>query len=72
MSPANCSCESLDRLEGASVPAYIRVFLDEQGYIGEGRKHYVCRVCGREWEKRSPQTNSEGTRPSLVRLEDKA
>jgi transposase-like protein len=53
------------------VPAYIRVFLDEQGYVGEGRKHYVCRVCGREWEKRSPQTRSEGTRPSLIRLEDK-
>jgi hypothetical protein len=67
----NCSCESFERLEGASVPVYIRTFLDESGYVGDEKKHYRCRVCGREWEKRSPQTKTEGTRPSLVRLGDK-
>ena len=71
MSRMNCSCESFERLEGAGVPVYIRTFLDENGYVGDGKKRYRCRVCGREWEKRSPQTKSEGTRPSLVRLGDK-
>ena len=71
MSHAKCSCDSLERLEGASVPAYINTFLDQLGYAGEEMKHYRCRICGREWEKRSPQTKSEGTRPSLVRLDDK-
>ncbi len=71
MSQPKCSCASLEKLEGASVPAYIRTYLDQLGYAGEEKKHYRCRVCGREWEKRSPQTKSEGTRPSLVKLEDK-
>jgi len=68
---AECSCASLERLEGASVPAYIHTFLDQMGYAGADKKIYCCRVCGREWEKRSSQTKSEGTRPSLIRLEDK-
>ena len=72
MSQPKCSCASLERLEGASVPAYIRTYLDQMGYAGEEKKLYRCRVCGYEWEKRSPHTKSEGTRPSLIRLEDKA
>ncbi|MBA3765870.1 MAG: hypothetical protein H0W99_02565 [Acidobacteria bacterium] len=71
MNKAECSCASLERLEGASVPAYIHTFLDQMGYAGADKKVYRCRVCGREWEKRSSQTKSEGTRPSLIRLEDK-
>ncbi len=72
MNKAECSCASLESLEGASVPAYIHTFLDQMGYAGADKKVYRCRVCGREWERSSPQTNSGGTRPSLIRLEDKA
>lgn len=72
MSVPQCSCASLERLEGASVPAYIHTFLDQMGYAGEEKKHYRCRACGREWEKLSLQTKSGGTRPSLIRLKDKA
>jgi hypothetical protein len=71
VSKAQCPCATLERLEGASVPAYIHTYLDQMGYAGEEKKLYRCRVCGREWEKRSPQTKSQGTRPSLIRLEDK-
>ncbi|HYY58287.1 MAG TPA: hypothetical protein VE842_13215 [Pyrinomonadaceae bacterium] len=71
MSRAKCSCESLERLEGASVPAYIKAFLEQAGRDRDEKKLYRCRVCGREWEKRSPQSKSEGARPSLVRLGDK-
>lgn len=63
-----CSCNSFEKLEGASVPAYIAAFLDDQGRGDEAQKNlYRCRVCGREWERRVPEGKSEGTRPSLVR-----
>ena len=68
MEPAKCSCASFDRLEGASVPAYIAVFLDQVGRAtAEEKNHYRCRVCGREWEKHAPEVKSQGTRPSLIR-----
>ncbi|HEX8140127.1 MAG TPA: hypothetical protein VF544_21370 [Pyrinomonadaceae bacterium] len=65
MSTSKCSCSALERLEGASVPAYIKAFLDQSN--GE-KNRYRCRVCGREWERRAPEIRSAGTRPSLVRL----
>ena len=72
MSQPMCSCEAFERLEGASVTAYINAFLDQVGSATpEEKNRYRCRVCGREWERRSSQTNSGGTRPTLIRLEDK-
>lgn len=69
MEQPRCSCAQFDRLEGASVHAYISAFLEQQGRAATEEKHrYRCRVCGREWEKRAPEIKSEGTRPSLVRL----
>jgi hypothetical protein len=69
LSDAKCSCSSLERLEGASVPAYTKAFLEQSSGAADGEKNrYRCRVCGREWERRAPEIKSEGTRPSLVRL----
>jgi hypothetical protein len=69
MSQTKCACETLERLEGASVPAYIAAYLEQVGRaIPEDKNRYRCRVCGREWEKRMPEDKSEGTRPSLMRL----
>jgi hypothetical protein len=68
MSQAKCSCETLERLEGASVPAYIAAFLDQVGRATlEEKNRYRCRVCGREWEKHAPDIKNEGKRPSLTR-----
>jgi hypothetical protein len=70
MSQPKCSCESFERLEGASVPAYIAAFLEQAGRsIEEEKRRYRCRLCGREWEKRAPAEKSEGVRPSLVRID---
>ena len=60
MTEQKCSCAAFERLEGASVPAYIAAFLER----GE-KNGYRCRACGRRWEKRAPE--KEGARPSLVR-----
>ena len=70
MSEQKCSCEKFERLEGASVPAYVRAFLDEASRPGEqaGKNLYRCRICGREWEKRAPASAEEGRRPALVRV----
>ncbi len=66
---SKCSCGSFERLEGASVPSYISAFLDPVGgHTAADKNRYRCRVCGRHWEKRSPEIKSQGTRPSLVRL----
>ena len=63
MSQPKCSCESFERLEGASVIAYINAFLEQMGRATpEEKNSYRCRVCGREWEKRAGN-KSEGTRP---------
>jgi hypothetical protein len=62
MSERKCSCASFERLEGASVPAYIAAFLEQQE-----KDRYRCRVCGREWEKRAPQAGVG--RPALARLD---
>jgi hypothetical protein len=68
MSRAKCSCETLERLEGASVPAYISAYLDQITRVAsEEKSRYRCRVCGVEWEKSAPQDKSEGKRPSLIR-----
>jgi hypothetical protein len=70
MSQPNCSCASFEKLEGASVAAYIKAFLEQKGSATpEEKNRYRCRVCGREWEKRAPEIRSEGTRPSLIRQE---
>lgn len=63
MNQTPCSCAKFERLEGASVPAYIKVFLEETG-----KNRYRCRVCGREWERRAPDVKAAGTRASLVRV----
>ena len=69
MSQPNCSCASFERLEGASVTAYIKAFLEQTGRATpEAKNRYRCRVCGREWEKRAPEVESAGTRPSLIRI----
>lgn len=67
MDQPQCSCEKFEKLEGASVPAYIKAFLDQQGRgTPEEKSLYHCRVCGREWEKREPDIKGAG-RPSLIR-----
>jgi hypothetical protein len=71
MEQPKCSCAQFDKLEGASVGAYIKAFLEQPlGASSEERNRYRCRVCGRRWEKRAPLSKSEGTRPSLIRLSD--
>jgi hypothetical protein len=74
MSQPKCSCESFERLEGASVNAYINAFLEQADHDAAtpaSKNRYRCRVCGREWEKRAPDVKSAGTRPSLIRLGEK-
>ncbi|HEX8888597.1 MAG TPA: hypothetical protein VF779_05450 [Pyrinomonadaceae bacterium] len=63
MTEAKCSCSRLERLEGASVNAYICSYL-----LSEEKNRFRCRICGREWEKHYPESKSEGKRPSLIRL----
>ncbi|HEY0404578.1 MAG TPA: hypothetical protein VGC89_02555 [Pyrinomonadaceae bacterium] len=68
MEQPKCSCAQFERLEGASVNAYIKAFLEQpEGATTEAKHLYRCRVCGSEWEKRAPESDSAGTRPSLVR-----
>ncbi|MBA2339965.1 MAG: hypothetical protein H0V88_06195 [Pyrinomonadaceae bacterium] len=67
MEDLKCSCEKFERLEGASVPAYVAAFLEGGARSNpEEKNRYRCRVCGRRWEKRAPE--GEETRPSLVRI----
>ncbi len=69
MSQPQCSCASFEKFEGASVPAYINAFLEDESRTDASKKdRYRCRVCGREWEKRAPDEKSDGKRPSLVRI----
>lgn len=66
MSQPKCSCSSFERLEGASVPAYTKAFLERADEPGSHHKNrFRCRVCGRLWEKRGAE--HEGGRPSLIR-----
>jgi hypothetical protein len=68
MSQAKCPCETLSRLEGASVPAYISAYLEPvRPATSEKKSLYRCRVCGRTWEKQTPLGENEGKRPSLIR-----
>ncbi|HKS28245.1 MAG TPA: hypothetical protein VJS44_10515 [Pyrinomonadaceae bacterium] len=64
MSQAKCSCASFERLEGASVPAYIKAFLEPEAGATD-KDLYRCRVCGHIWERRAP--DDERARASLVR-----
>ncbi|HEX8747572.1 MAG TPA: hypothetical protein VF717_10255 [Pyrinomonadaceae bacterium] len=64
MSQPKCSCASFQHLEGASVPAYIKAFLDKAA--APGKDLFRCRACGRLWEKHAP--DEKRARPSLVRL----
>ena len=69
MSGPACSCEKFERLEGASVGAYIAAFLEDLGRTDPADENrYRCRVCGRVWEKRGPEVKTVSTRPSLVRI----
>jgi hypothetical protein len=69
VSGLKCSCEKFERLEGASVNAYVAAFLEETGPAEPDRKNrFRCRVCGRLWEKRAPEAGQGGTCPSLVRI----
>lgn len=69
MEEPKCSCARFDKLEGASVPAYIKAFLDQSGQSApEEKNRYRCRVCGSLWEKHAPEVESKRTRPSLVRV----
>ena len=71
MSQQSCSCAAFERLEGASVPAYINAFLDDLGRNEPARKNeFRCRVCGRRWEKRAPDEREGHARASLVRVDD--
>jgi hypothetical protein len=73
MNGSKCSCEKFARLEGASVQAYSRAFLEDlEDANSGGRRLLRCRVCGRLWERRAPDVKAAGTRPSLVRLDDEA
>jgi NAD dependent epimerase/dehydratase family enzyme len=69
MSKPLCSCDKFERLEGASVGAYVAAFLEDLGRDNlEHKNRFRCRVCAREWEKRAPEVKSGSTRPSLVRV----
>lgn len=69
MTQPKCSCDKFERLEGASVNAYANAFLEDLGLKDSPLKNrYRCRVCGRHWEKRPP--DSEHARPSLVRINE--
>ncbi|HMF55366.1 MAG TPA: hypothetical protein VK619_03315 [Pyrinomonadaceae bacterium] len=71
MSQPECACASFERLEGASVNAYIASFLERKaGASAEEKSLYKCRVCGREWKRVEPEVQSEGKRASLVRIVD--
>jgi len=68
MTAPKCSCEKFERLEGASVNAYVAAFLEDLGRADpEKRNLFRCRACGRTWEKRAPEEKAGSTRPSLVR-----
>ncbi len=70
MTDPKCSCAQFERLEGASVPSYIAAFLEgtDAHHSAAKQTRFRCRVCGREWERRAPETKSEGSRTSLVRV----
>jgi hypothetical protein len=71
MEQQQCSCAKFDHLEGASVPAYIRAFLEQAGgSTPTEQNRYRCRVCGRVWEKRAPEVKGEATRASLIRVSE--
>lgn len=68
MSEMKCSCETLERLEGASVNAYIGAFLEQEKQAeASAQNRFRCRVCGRAWEKRRPASEDDSKRPSLVK-----
>jgi hypothetical protein len=70
MSQPKCSCDSFEKLEGASVQAYIKAFLDRiDGETTGENERYRCRVCQRQWERRAPEIKDQGRRPALVRVE---
>lgn len=73
MSERKCSCAVLGKLEGASVPAYICAYLEQVGgQQSEEKNRYRCRLCEQAWEKRAPETKSEGSRPSLIKRHEKS
>ncbi|OLE52171.1 MAG: hypothetical protein AUG51_19650 [Acidobacteria bacterium 13_1_20CM_3_53_8] len=69
MSQPTCACTSFERLEGASVNAYIASFLKRKAGAEE-KNLFKCRICGREWERLEAESQSEGKRASLVRVKE--
>ncbi len=63
MSETRCSCDRFEKLEGATVPAYISAFLAVQGQPQSDR--YRCRWCNQVWERHQDQGSK---RPSLLRV----
>ncbi|HEX8846226.1 MAG TPA: hypothetical protein VF791_16375 [Pyrinomonadaceae bacterium] len=50
------------------MPAYISAYLDPTGRETPAEPdRYRCRVCGCVWERRTPENEQEGERPSLIR-----
>jgi rubrerythrin len=67
MDERKCACANFERLEGASVPAYIAAFLELlKGGTAEARNQYRCRICGQIWEKRAP--HDEHKRAMLIKI----
>jgi hypothetical protein len=64
MSETRCSCDRFEKLEGATVPAYVSAFLKPSDQ-SQNADRYRCLWCNCEWEKHSEENS---TRPSLVRL----
>ena len=68
MDEVKCSCDQLERLTGASVPAYSVAFLEREESDNNARQVLRCRVCGQLWERQSPKEDVDGKRDSLVKL----
>jgi hypothetical protein len=66
MSETRCSCDRYERLEGATVPAYISAFLAANDAAGTAKaESYRCRWCDQEWQRHLDHDNK---RPSLIRI----
>ena len=67
MSQSKCSCDSFERLEGASVPAYIAAFLDQtRGADPAEKNRYRCRVCGRRCDPNAADLVRHGHRHHIT------
>lgn len=68
MSETQCSCYRYERLEGATVPAYISAFLAANDSSETATAaNYRCRWCNQEWQRHLDQ---DSRRPSLIRIKE--